>query len=1114
MSSRRVLQEIPITTKLIQQDSPEDEVTMSLIHNKQPSSPSRQRHKVNNEYKENMAPVGPAITKDSRTGVLTDTCHPDSGDLSWTNPEDDNIGCLNLESPQLDSNKNEEKKNFQADWNFCTPSKNMEDSDLLGEASHTPIDFSTVTVDDLGISTDSFTNCAGKTPKSLLKHRRRSTIGVRGSPEMNFLIRQIALQRSKRKEEPEPPTNSFSSPRNFLLKDKISAFREAFQILEEDEGKVQSSASSKEEGSQSKNANGREEDIKAPEKKNRECITLDPVSEPDKIYAPTLTSQSKTSEKVPVTCPEKIKASRMLPEVSLTTEVHGVPQSHNEETSTRKKVMFENLLRPALSSQTHSECQSLKKEPSATQASPLLRPVLKKTPKRETVHFEGFRLYSFGEQDYDLSNEESSNSDSFKRPDAAESVKRKRVTFGRELSPEVFDKTLPPNTPLRRGGTPYNHRSADRPTPAPAETYTDSPVQSMPQPDFDFTVGETLQPLSLSLCFEAECNDSDSPTFPQEYMYRISSSEREGDINMSSSSAELTISPTLAVSSSDDRSGNPLDSGDMNEAILLTPETKAPPAKTRVTRCPGKRKFCSSEKSTGDIDEQTVGTNKRLTKTRAKTKSHQKDKKPVTVGAKKTQTRVARGKGKNVKGKFKKPVQKCLYGQREIASRKPLLSPIVEMPETLPTPPNSVGRIFTFVKQPELRDTIKNVKKMPATKGRVRRIRGKDKDISDYFTLQTPASDSALSEHKMEKTDLLEVCLDGEAQIANNEQDCHESENKIAHNDICTKSSDHLQAAEADLDSSLQSISQGSQFTAEKEISEEEQLDLPNSIQGAIFTAVNDMTITVCDTVSLCKTKRRSSTHKCVAQPILKDEYSASLEPVTQELQTQENTVELCPTRNSSLPTEYKEDLIEDIINSPALNETILSLTTVTYPTHKSRRSSRNVRRSTIYCPSENSPKQVQSSESPRAGNVAADSLDVSYSLDDALHISPSKRKVRRSMRLRRDSGITGLTWIQDEKMRQGTGRRRSMNIPVGDQARSPNKGLESIVYSPAKANLKAQSSGINKSRRRTLSTSTFQQANIVHDTKRRRSSSYKDYTNFESNSEPIPVACTTAQDI
>ncbi|NWX22527.1 KI67 protein, partial [Aegotheles bennettii] len=33
-------------------------------------------------------------------------------------------------------------------------------------------------------------------------------------------------------------------------------------------------------------------------------------------------------------------------------------------------------------------------------------------------------------------------------------AKRKSVSFGGHLSPELFDKSLPPNSPLKRGATP------------------------------------------------------------------------------------------------------------------------------------------------------------------------------------------------------------------------------------------------------------------------------------------------------------------------------------------------------------------------------------------------------------------------------------------------------------------------------------------------------------------------------------------------------------------------------------------------------------------------------------------------------------------------------------
>lgn len=62
--------------------------------------------------------------------------------------------------------------------------------------------------------------------------------------------------------------------------------------------------------------------------------------------------------------------------------------------------------------------------------------------------------------------------------------KRKRVTFGEDLSPEVFDESLPANTPLRKGETPVRKKdlSTDSPLPVPSK---------LPQPNFD-DKGENL----------------------------------------------------------------------------------------------------------------------------------------------------------------------------------------------------------------------------------------------------------------------------------------------------------------------------------------------------------------------------------------------------------------------------------------------------------------------------------------------------------------------------------------------------------------------------------------------------------------------------------------------
>jgi hypothetical protein len=67
--------------------------------------------------------------------------------------------------------------------------------------------------------------------------------------------------------------------------------------------------------------------------------------------------------------------------------------------------------------------------------------------------------------------------------------KRKRVTFGEDLSPEVFDESLPANTPLRKGGTPVRQRDLSSVSPLLLEQ---SPVpEQLLQPNFD-DKGENL----------------------------------------------------------------------------------------------------------------------------------------------------------------------------------------------------------------------------------------------------------------------------------------------------------------------------------------------------------------------------------------------------------------------------------------------------------------------------------------------------------------------------------------------------------------------------------------------------------------------------------------------
>ncbi|KAF2980947.1 hypothetical protein EK904_010951, partial [Melospiza melodia maxima] len=79
------------------------------------------------------------------------------------------------------------------------------------------------------------TRATGTSPASL-KFRRRSTIGLRGSPENNTLIRYLAQQRSSRHREAFTQISPFKPASVRSLKDKINAFQASFESLQEAEG--------------------------------------------------------------------------------------------------------------------------------------------------------------------------------------------------------------------------------------------------------------------------------------------------------------------------------------------------------------------------------------------------------------------------------------------------------------------------------------------------------------------------------------------------------------------------------------------------------------------------------------------------------------------------------------------------------------------------------------------------------------------------------------------------------------------------------------------------------------------------------------------------------------
>ncbi|XP_075063290.1 cell division cycle-associated protein 2 isoform X2 [Mixophyes fleayi] len=1083
MATRKVLQEIPI---LAPQDESQSfqiltEEETPVPYNKQISSPGKLHNKYisNDESKENISPAEfENITKEKKSEVtlpeksntsyvcdpLADTTDPYSSD----DREIHSGSCANIAF--LQQEKNSPTAIAAEAGSFLTPRRDIERSDQL-EACTTPMDFSKVTVDDLGISSESLLKYAGKSPSSLRKYRRRSTIGVRGSPEMNFLIRQIALQKSSRKSEPEPLTNPFTSPRNSLLRDKISAFRNAFQAVEESEEKLPFPGFKKEEELQCGNGNGRRESAEPPEKRRRECDTTQSV--PSIYCAPLMISQplENTQNGRQISVPENVSetdcslASGLSTDVSNVSEVQidKVPTIQRSTRCRKRKVMFADLPSPLEPDQVLSQNRLQKSD--SHPSDPVLRPVLKKTPRREFVHFrigvveENRVLFSVQESPPD--NEENVH---FKSTGTDSVKEKKKVTFGRALSPEVFDKTLPANTPLRRGSTPYN-----RGTPGAQEAVCQSPYQPLLQPDFDDQdEEETLQPLSL--CFEAENTSCDSP---------VSSSlpGHNDEIMPSEEVEDVTCESGLSVENelSSNKPAEEIPTTDIANETFISPVLDIVPAGSRMTRSFNKRKSCSSEETSSSTSTEMAGTSKTPVITKFRTISKRSRR---LVISKKAQIKASGGKGKKGRGKSKKSVPKPFYGERETASKKPLLSPIPELPESFPTP---------LASTPGKSEALE--KKFPKTSGA--RLNSRKVEVTDiHLVLENSCTDPVVRKIEDDGTETFTTCVAEANRAPDILQDSGQMDLKVIDIDSCSKC--QSPTAVVDMVKTNFVSCDCPQSSADVELKDEACKLVP--VTCGLDTMSEDKNTSKNMPVVKQGSKRHFTTRKRVSVTTSQEGHSEMLSGCGK---LEDNSVQGSESPKKSindpkqetnshiLSPSYHDLTTEDRTWSPKLPFTSIIVN------EKKSRSSRNPRRSTIFCISTepSTPDEDLSAVLPQLVEKSASTMnDPCLSIDEVLQSTHREKKVRRSMRLRRDSGV-GLSWVQENINSKETGRRKSLNSMV-KHAEGPKALLENTILSPNKENLSIQhvSSVARKTRRRTLCTTILQENAVICDAKRRRS--------------------------
>ncbi|XP_012861351.1 cell division cycle-associated protein 2 [Echinops telfairi] len=555
-----------------------------------------------------------------------------------------------------------------------------------------PLNFSTVTVEQLGITPESFVkNSSGKSSAYLKKARRRSAIGARGSPETNHLICFIAQQRNAKdaKKSPLAHNSPFQgSPvlyRNAnSLRERISAFQSAFHSVKEqenmDDGPESSEAERERKATDIIEREGLREwqqsgfSVKSPAKRQRvsyQSNLNENLADAEKIGinlqlfntdASSGTDRPCTVGTSPAELSEKSGPGIMqssclveepvpllgLSEVSCGIQVADCVKDQRTSAAVSQRTWLGGALPEAASVDPvpadESPATSVSEKDALSSQTFVLRSVLKKPSVKLFLESLQDRSDNCGDGIHPsiISNfgnycKEQKTVDQQNLKVPAFPHVRKRVTFGEDLSPEVFDESLPANTPVRKGEAPLSRRDFPRAGPLQLNY---SPERVSP-PNFD-DKGENLEnieplPASFGVLSPSKSSVSETPS------------------GTDTSNLQETVS-------SHDVGRITRAANRRSQLTSFTEETICNLVNTEAQHC--KEKKIIRRKS-----QEIKQTN------RALPKNH------VCKG----------GRRKKKKGK-QQSAKKSLYGERETVSKKPLLSPIPEIPEVTPVVPGARRR--------------------------------------------------------------------------------------------------------------------------------------------------------------------------------------------------------------------------------------------------------------------------------------------------------------------------------------------------------------------------------------------------------------------------------------
>ncbi|XP_028313288.1 cell division cycle-associated protein 2 isoform X2 [Gouania willdenowi] len=550
------------------------------------------------------------------------------------------------------------------------PSSEKDSTPVL-EENTVPVNFYELTPCQFGISAQSFTpaSSANRKDKSRLaqmKARRRSNIGGRGSPETNSLIRFMAQQRMKnlpKSQTPELVKSSPFSPRvTSSLRQKMASFQRLMDVEESDGCDATPALDSNTEG----------------------CIkTRDYLSDGNSCDA--------GKENSPPATPTNSKRRRRGLLESCNQEIRETP-APIQHSSLKKQKVSEDPVKHGMIEGPQSSSETV--EPLEVNISAFSLP--------KKLQDDACELQNQSHPHNDLLPSsslpsllemESKEDESSRTP----TIKKKKVCFGGPLSPELFDKNLPPSTPLHKGATPARAQT-------PGGSFQLRPVLKTPQrneskaPDsvLEFSFSDEFS-ASPTLVFHCRRKEQSEIVFPSlEAMDSAETNDKDYLLDaqpLNLNTAFFMDSPSQTATAEDVPSGL--------DVSAFLPE-QDPQPENGVKR-PAQSRFGNRRKKENPKEEFT---------SKAPTCSSSRKRKPDQSEPVKRSTRSsARSASRKIKvtstvRRWNKDVDRSLYGSREYASKMPSLSPITEkLFVTCPSPaalqsPNVDSTVDTHQESP------------------------------------------------------------------------------------------------------------------------------------------------------------------------------------------------------------------------------------------------------------------------------------------------------------------------------------------------------------------------------------------------------------------------------